>query len=181
MVDKVTLKQVFLSVSCHSSVSVFPQCPFIVHTFPADVTDSNWERHHKNTLQNLFTYLLTHSLQQSPSWETNRSSFSQEIPRILWNPKVHYHIHKCPPSVPILSHLDPVHTPTSHSLKIHLNIILPYTPGSPKWYNFPQVSPPNPVYASPLPHTRYMLCVSNKITHVCSRSTIFETHCLSLL
>jgi hypothetical protein len=59
----------------------------------------------------LLTYILTYSMQPSPSWEANRFSSSQEIPRILWNPKVHYRIHKCPPTVPILSQLDPVYTP----------------------------------------------------------------------
>jgi hypothetical protein len=54
---------------------------------------------------------LTHSMQHSPSCEANRFSASQEIPCILWNPKVHYHIHKCLSPAPILSHIDPVHTP----------------------------------------------------------------------
>ena len=66
-------------------------------------------------------YLLTYSLEKSPSWEANRFAASQEIPRILWNPKVHYRIHSWPLIVPILSQLDPVHIPTSHFLKIHLD------------------------------------------------------------
>ena len=66
----------------------------------------------------LIDVLHTYFMQQSP-WEANRFSASREIPHILWNPKVHYRGHKCPPPVLILSQLDPVHTPTSHILKIY--------------------------------------------------------------
>jgi len=103
------------------------------------------------------TVVLTpYSMQQIHSWEANSFSDTQEIPRILWNPEVHYRSHKYPPPVPILSQLDPIHIPTSHFLKIHLNIILPSMPGSPNWslpFRFPYQ---NPVNASPFPHTRYM-------------------------
>jgi len=49
-------------------------------------------------------------MKQSPSGEANWFAASQEIPRILWNPKVYCRIQKYPPPVPILSQLDLVHT-----------------------------------------------------------------------
>jgi hypothetical protein len=101
----------------------------------------------------LLTYLLTHSTQHSPSWEANRFADSQEIPRILWNQKFYYRIHKCPPPVSFLSQLNPVHTSKNYFLKTRLSIMVLSTPGSPQWLRF---SHQNPVHASLLPHTRYM-------------------------
>jgi len=103
------------------------------------------------------TYLLTYYMGQSPSLDASRFYTSQEFPRVSWNPNVCYHLHSCPPPVPILSQLDPVHNPTSHFLTILLNLILPSTPGSPKW-SFPQVSQPK--LCTHLSSPPYMLHVS---------------------
>jgi hypothetical protein len=55
--------------------------------------------------------LHTYSTEQSPSSEATRFSASQEIPRNLWNPKVHYRFHNSPPLVSILTYINPIHAP----------------------------------------------------------------------
>ena len=68
---------------------------------------------------------------QSPSWEANWFAASQEIPRILWNPKVHYGTHKRPPPVPILcqpiqsTHPHPTSRRSILILSTHLRLGLP--------------------------------------------------------
>ena len=73
---------------------------------------------------------LTHSTEQLPSWEPNRFSASQEISRILWNPKADYRIHKSP-SLSWERWIQSV--PPFHIFSIHFNIILPSSPRSYKW------------------------------------------------
>jgi len=61
-------------------------------------------------------YSLAYSTEQCPSWEANRFSCSQELPRILWNPKVHYRLLS-------LSWASSIQSISPHFSKIHLNLL----------------------------------------------------------
>ena len=101
--------------------------------------------------------MYTNSMEQSSSWEANRCSASQEIPRILWNPKVYYRIHNSPPPVPILSNIDSVHAPHPTSCRSILILSFHLRLGLPSGF-FPQVSPSKP--SMHLSSPQYMTCSS---------------------
>ena len=118
----------------------------------------------RNTHAHIHKCSHSYNMQHSLSSESDSSSASQEIPGISRNPKAHYRIHKYPPPpVPILSQLHPLHTPISQFLKIHLNIILPSTPGSSNLSPSLRFLHINPVYTSPVSHTCHMHRPSNSL------------------
>lgn len=89
----------------------------------------------------------------------HRSSASQAIHRILWDPKFYYFVHKIPPFVRVLSQINPVHTVPDNLFKIHRTIMLPLTYRSSKWTLSVRFPHQNSLCTSPLTH---MCNLSNK-------------------
>ena len=56
------------------------------------------------------------------------------VPYIVWNPKVNYPVHKSPPHVLILRQINSVHALSSYFFNIYFNIVLPFTCRSSKWF-----------------------------------------------
>jgi hypothetical protein len=93
---------------------------------------------------------LNNCMVLSSSWEANSYSSCQEIARVLWNPTVHYRVHKSPPLVPVLKQMYPVRR--FYVPKIHSNIILPSTRRSWQWSLPFRFIGQNFVCTSHLPH-----------------------------
>jgi hypothetical protein len=53
---------------------------------------------------------LTHSMEMNPSWEAASHPATKDFHNILRNLDVHHGVRKCPPLIPIMSHITLVHT-----------------------------------------------------------------------
>ena len=74
-------------------------------------------------LQNVFLLIVSNSVEHSPSREADSLSASEVILCVLWNPKVHYHIHKRQSLNHTLCQINPVQRPPNpvSRTKVHIS------------------------------------------------------------
>jgi hypothetical protein len=65
-------------------------------------------------------------MELNPSREAASRSATEEFPKIVWGPKIHYRVHKILPLVPILSQTNSVHITSFLFSKNNFNISLPF-------------------------------------------------------
>jgi hypothetical protein len=106
--------------------------------------------------------------------QANSHLATEEFFKILWNPKVHYCVHKGTPLVPVMSQINPIHITRSYISKTILNITFHLNLGLPSGL-FPYGFPTKILYAflfsrcvphalpisSPL--TWHFLCIWRKV------------------
>jgi hypothetical protein len=98
-------------------------CRNVIRRTTPEFAYRNWGR--PSQYSNIPTFrqravTLTNCVEQSPSSEAVSHSDSQEIPRLLCNPEVHYHVHKSPPTRP---YPEPAES-SPHHISLRSNSIL---------------------------------------------------------
>ena len=103
--------------------------------------------------------LFNYSMQQRPSWGANKSSVTEQILPILWNPRF-------VTAFTTASHLSLLWArsiqflPPFHFFKIHFNMLILFTSGSSEWSLSLRGPYQSPVCTCPPPHICYMPCPS---------------------
>jgi hypothetical protein len=120
------------TAACHVNTSLGVQVRMAKKISPNRFTQNHWAFENESSIKCLICVVKSSNFkEQRPSWETSSHSRNQNIRRHLRNPKAHYRVHNNPPLVPILTHINPLHTFPPHFRKTHPNITFHLSLGLP--------------------------------------------------
>jgi hypothetical protein len=155
-------------VSLNSWVAVLFLLRLVGHSYfmnPDSLCPAQWSSgRHNYLLTYLLTYVLTYLLNYLLH---GAESFLRRLPAYSQSNYPHFIEHlgslphlQVPATCPYPEPAQSGPFTPSHFLKNHRNFILPSTPGCPHWPLYLRFHHQNPVHATPLPHTRYLLRLS---------------------